>query len=57
MLYCSLSDPYFYYPFKVWASTYKINLRRLVILQKSIITTLHQTSCYMSFIGPNSIAP
>ena len=37
MLYYSLIYPYFYYRNIVWASTYKTNLRRLVILQKRII--------------------
>ena len=34
MLYYSLIYPYFYYCNIVWASTYKTNLRRLVVLQK-----------------------
>ena len=37
MLYYSLIYLYFYYCNIVWASTYKTNLRRLVILQKRIM--------------------
>ena len=43
MLY-SLIYPYFYYCNIVWASTYKTNLRRLVLLQKRIETPSLQTS-------------
>ena len=41
MLYCSLIYPYFYYC--IWASTYKTNLCRLVILQKRIIRIIINT--------------
>ena len=40
MFYYSLIYPYFYYCtniYIVWDSSYEINLRRLVILQKRII--------------------
>ena len=43
MLYCSLAYPYFYYYKIVWASTYKTNLRRLVILQKRIIRIINKS--------------
>ena len=43
MLYCSLIYPYFYYCNIVWASTYKTNLRRLVILQKCIIRIINKS--------------
>ena len=43
MLYCSLIYPYFYYCNIVWASTYKTNLRRLVILQKRIIRIINKS--------------
>ena len=43
MLYCSLVYPYFYYYKIVWASTYKTNLRRLVILQKRIIRIINKS--------------
>ena len=42
MLYYSLIYPYFYYCNIVWASTYKTNLRRLVILQKRIIRIINK---------------
>ena len=41
MLYYPLIYPYFYYCKIVWASTYKTNLRRLVILQKRIIRIIN----------------
>ena len=37
MFYYSLIYPYFYHCNVVWASAYKSDLRRLVILQKHII--------------------
>ena len=43
MLYFSLIYPYFYYCNIVWASTYKTNLRRLVILQKRIIRIINKS--------------
>ena len=43
MLYYSLIYPYFYYCNIVWASTYKTNLRRLVILQKRIIRIINKS--------------
>ena len=43
MLYYSLIYPYFYYCNIVWASTYKTNLRRLVILQKGIIRIIDKS--------------
>ena len=43
MLYYSLIYPYFYYCNTVWASTYKTNLRRLVILQKRIIRIINKS--------------
>ena len=44
MLYYSLRIyPYFYYCNIVWASTYKTNLRRLVILQKRIIRIINKS--------------
>ena len=43
MLYYSLIYPYFYYCNIVWASTYKPNLRRLVILQKRIISIINKS--------------
>ena len=43
MLYYSLLYPYFYYCNIVWASTYKTNLRRLVILQKRIIRIINKS--------------
>ena len=43
MLYYSLVYPYFYYCNIVWASTYKTNLRRLVILQKRIIRIINKS--------------
>ena len=43
MLYCSLIYPYFYYCNIVWASTYKTNLRRLVILQKRWIRIINKS--------------
>ena len=43
MLYYSLIDPYFCYCNVVWSSTYKINLRRLVILQKRIIRIINKS--------------
>ena len=43
MLYYSLIYPYFYYCNIVWASTHKINLRRLVILQKCIIRIINKS--------------
>ena len=45
MLYYSLIFiyPYFYYCNIVWASTYKTNLRRLVILQKRIIRIINKS--------------
>ena len=43
MLYYSLIYPYFYYCNIVGASTYKTNLRRLVILQKRIIRIINKS--------------
>ena len=43
MFYYSLVYPYFYYCNIVWASTYKTNLRRLVILQKRIIRIINKS--------------
>ena len=43
MLYYSLIYPYFCYCNIVWASTYKTNLRRLVILQKRIIRIINKS--------------
>ena len=43
MLYYSLIYPYFYYCNIVWASTYKTNLSRLVILQKRIIRIINKS--------------
>ena len=43
MLYYSLICPYFYYCNIVWASTYKTNLRRLVILQKRRIRLINKS--------------
>ena len=43
MLYYSLIYPYFYYCNIVWDSTYKTNLRRLVILQKRIIRIINKS--------------
>ena len=43
MLYYSLIYPYFYSCNIVWASTYKTNLRRLVILQKLIIRIINKS--------------
>ena len=43
MLYYSLIYPYFYYCNIVRASTYKTNLRRLVILQKRIIRIINKS--------------
>ena len=43
VLYYSLIYPYFYYCNIVWASTYKTNLRRLVILQKRIIRIINKS--------------
>ena len=43
MLYYPLIYPYFYYCNIVWASTYKTNLRRLVILQKRIIRIINKS--------------
>ena len=44
MLYYSLIIyPYFYYCNIVWASTYKTNLRRLVILKKRIIRVINKS--------------
>ena len=52
MLYYSLIIyPYFYYCNIVWASTYKTNLRRLVILQKRIIRIINK-SHFNSHTGP-----
>ena len=42
-LYYSLIYPYFYYCNIVWASTYKTNLRRHVILQKRIIRIINKS--------------
>ena len=44
MLYYSLIYPYFYYCNIVWASTYKTNLRRLVILRKRIIRIINKSN-------------
>ena len=44
MLFYSLSYPYLYYCNIVWASTYKTNLRRLVILQKRIIRIINKSN-------------
>ena len=41
-LYYSLIYPYFYYCNIVWASTYKINLRHLLILKKPIIRIINK---------------
>ena len=53
MLYYSLIYPNFYYCDIIWASTYKTNLRRLVILQKRIITesylNAHTDSIFKDF--------
>ena len=43
MLYYSLIYPYFYYCNIVWASTYKTNFLRLVILQKRIIRIINKS--------------
>ena len=43
MLYYSLIYPYFHYCNVFWASTYKTNLPRLVILQKRIIRVLNKS--------------
>ena len=43
MLYYFLIYPYFYYCNIVWASIYKTNLRRLVILQKRIIRIINKS--------------
>ena len=43
MLYFSLIYPYLYYCNIVWASTYKSNLRRLVIVQKRIIRIINNS--------------
>ena len=43
MLYYSLIYTYFHYCNIVWASTYKTNLRRLVILQKRIIRIINKS--------------
>ena len=43
MLYYSSIYPYFYYCNIVWASTYKTNLHRLVILQKRIIKIINKS--------------
>ena len=43
MLYYSLIYPYFYYCNIVRASTYKTNLRRLVMLQKRIIRIINKS--------------
>ena len=44
MLYYSLIYPYLYYCNIVWASTYKTNLRRLVILRKRIIRIINKSN-------------
>ena len=44
MLFYSLIYPYLYYCNIVWASTYKTNLRRLVILQKRIIRIINKSN-------------
>ena len=44
MLYYSLIYPYFYYCNTVWASTYKTNIRHLVILQKRRIIRIMNKS-------------
>ena len=45
-LYFSLVNPYFFYCNLVWASTYRTNLSRLVILQKRVVTTTAKTHFY-----------
>ena len=52
MLYYSLIYPYFCYCSVVWASTYKINLRRLVILQKRIIRIIYNKSHFNAHTDP-----
>ena len=42
-LYFSLVYPYFFYCNLVWASTYRTNLSRLVILQKRVVRTIAKT--------------
>ena len=44
MLSYSLISPYFYYCNMVWASTYKTNLCRLVILQKRVIRVSNKSN-------------
>ena len=45
-LYFSLVYPYFFYCNLVWASTYRTNLSRLVILPKRVVRTIAKTQCY-----------
>ena len=45
-LYFSLVYPYLFYCNLVWASTYRTNLVRLVILQKRVVRTIAKTNFY-----------
>ena len=42
----SLFCPYFFYCNLVWASAYRTNLSRLVILPKRVVRTIAKTQCY-----------
>ena len=45
-LYFLLVYPYFFYCNLVWASIYRTNLSRLVILQKRVVRIIAKTQCY-----------
>ena len=52
MLYYSLIYHYFCYGNIVWASTYKTNLRHLVILQKCIVRIIINKSHFNAHTDP-----
>ena len=43
-LYCSLVYPYLHYCASVWSLTYQSNLKRLITLQKQVITIISRSS-------------